>query len=166
MPDQEKKHPIDERVLLKNRQWTCALEEGIAGLPKDLQQQVMQGPGKDCAQVIKKLCSKYLGREVQDIEDLLEGYNLLRENLGLRGGKWRLEDGMAMGVFSECGCPMVRSGLLELHPTRCLCTHAMLTNLFQEATGEPVQVEIVESIGRGDKVCRFHVKPESLCGRE
>jgi predicted hydrocarbon binding protein len=163
--EQEKTHSINETILLKNRQWTCELEKGIAKLPGELQQQVMQGPGKDCAQVILKLCTKYLGHATKGIEDLLDGYNLMRENLGLHGGKWRMEGGEAVGVFSECGCPMIRTGLLDLHPTRCLCTHAMLENLFQEVTGGTAQVEIVQSIGRGDKVCRFEVKAEDVSGK-
>lgn len=94
----------------------------------------------------------------------MKGYNFLREALGLHG-KWRLKDGVAMGAFQECGCPMVRTGLLELHPTHCLCTHAMLKNLFQEAFDGPVTVEILESIARGDRVCRFQVTPENASSK-
>lgn len=161
MSEQGKDQAIGKLILAKNRQWTCALEKGLAKLPEDLQREVMQGPGADCAHVIMHLCGKNLGHAPEGIEDLLEGYNLLRESLGLHG-KWQLKDGVAIGVFSECGCPLIRTGLLELHPTRCLCTHAMLEALFQEATGGPVKVEIVESIARGDQVCCFQVTPESV----
>lgn len=164
MAESSKDQEAGKMVLAKNRRWTSALEKGIVGLPMDLQLEVMQGPGADCAQDIMKLCTKYLGHAPEGIEDLLKGYNLLREALGLHG-KWRLKDGVAMGAFQECGCPMVRTGLLELHPTRCLCTHAMLKNLFQEATGGPVKVEILESVARGGQVCRFQVTPENVSGK-
>lgn len=164
MAEQGKNQETGKMILAKNRRWTSALEKGIAGLPGDLQQEVMQGPGADCAQDIMKLCTKYLGYAPKDIEDLMKGYNLLRETLGLHG-KWRLKDGVAMGAFQECGCPMVRTGPLELHATRCLCTQAMLKNLFQEATGGPVKVEILESIARGNRVCRFQVTPENASSK-
>lgn len=70
MAEQGKNQEAGKMILAKNRRWTFALEKGIAELPEDLQREVMQGPGADCAQDIMKLCTKYLGHPPGGIEDL------------------------------------------------------------------------------------------------
>jgi len=62
-------------------------------------------------------------------------------------------------VCQECGCPLVRAGLVELSPTLCLCSRGWVQAVFEAALAKPVEVELEQAIGRGDPACRFVVKP-------
>ena len=97
-----------------------------------------------------------MGRQIDTIKDLVTGWNILRDARNLKG-RWRLENGVAHGIFDECGCPLVRSGLIELHPIQCLCSQGMMEMIFSKVAKKAVRVEIKRTIGRGDSVCEFVV---------
>jgi len=118
---------------------------------------IMRPAGVACASDLLSLCEKYLGKKVDSLENLVTGWNLVREGRHLTG-RWVIEGSSITGVFSECGCPLVRSGLIELHPVQCYCSQGLMETIFSRAAGKPVQVEIKRSIGRGDEVCEFSIK--------
>ena len=138
----------------KNQRWIEALEQGIDALDEDIRATIMKPAGESCASDIRILCEKYLGRRIYSLDDLIAGWNKLRENRGLNG-RWEITENHVRGVFEECGCPLIASGLVKLHPTHCYCSQAMMHSIFEEVTGKPVDVEIKQSIGRGDDVCDF-----------
>jgi hypothetical protein len=72
----------------------------------------------------------------------------------LRTSPWSL----AHGIFKECGCPLVRSGMIALHPIQCLCSQGMMEMIFSKVAMRSVKVEIKRAIGRGDDVCEFVIK--------
>ncbi len=117
----------------------------------------MKPCGRGCASDILSLCEKYLGRKVGSLEDLIAGWNMIREKGGLTG-KWEFERNAIRGVFKECGCPLVRSGLIELHRVQCYCSQGMMETIFSSVARRSIEVEIEKTIGRGDDVCRFLVK--------
>ena len=141
----------------KNRRWVALLQKSIAGLDERQQAALMEPCGQGCAEDILVLCRKFLGRKVGSIDDLVEGWNRIREQRGLTGRWERLQDGFE-GVFGECGCPLVSSGLVELGPVHCWCSQGMMGTIFSKVAGRPVQVELRKTIGRGDRVCHFLVK--------
>ena len=141
----------------KNKRWISRLHKGIAGLNQQQQAEIMKPCGRGCAEDILLLCEKILGRKVTSIEDLIEGWNIRRDELGLHG-KWVFEGSTIRGVFKECGCPLVASGLVDLHPVQCLCSQGMVETIFAKVAGRPVEVEIAETIGRGGKACHFIVR--------
>jgi predicted hydrocarbon binding protein len=138
----------------KNRKWVASLHRRIETLGDDVARSVMSAGGADCTSDLLALCGKKLGKPVTTVEELVQGWNGLRESRGLQG-LWELEGAVAHGVFHECGCALVRSGLIELHPVQCLCSEAMMQNIFSTVAGKPVEVLLRRSIGRGDEVCEF-----------
>ena len=141
----------------KNKSWISLLHKSISGLDKDQQTTVMKPCGQGCASDILALCEKFLGKKVHSLEDLITGWNMIREKRGLTG-MWEFEPNAIRGIFKECGCPLVRSGLIELHPVQCYCSQGMMETIFSEVAHRPIEVEIKQTIGRGDKVCHFLVK--------
>ena len=117
----------------------------------------MKPCGKGCAADILSRCEKLLAKIVNSIEDLITGWNMIRDKRGLTG-RWEYESDAVRGIFKECGCPLVRSGLIELHPIQCFCSQGMMETIFSEVAGKPIYVEIKQTIGRGDDVCHFLVK--------
>jgi len=155
MPDDKSKtvHPL---LLDKNMRWVGAVEKAIEGLTVEQQKALMREAGMDCAADILALCEKSLGHEIASVADLVRGWNLLRASRGLHGD-WVLEDNVVRCVFRECGCPLVRSGLVQLHPARCLCSQNMMETIFSKVAGKTVSVEIRQAIGRENAVCEFRV---------
>ena len=141
----------------KNRSWIAALHKGIDQMDERTKAAIMRPAGIACASDLLSLCEKYLEKKIESIEDLVTGWNIVRERRHLTD-KWLLEGNSITGVFNECGCPLVNSGLIELHPVQCYCSQGLMETIFSEVAARPVQVEIKRSIGRGDKVCEFSVK--------
>jgi len=151
--DKKEIHPL---LLEKNKRWIGAIEQGVAGFDPDQQKLVMKDAGKDCSQDIWILCEKFLNDKVESVADLVRGWNLLRQSRNLNG-EWILEGNIVRGLFEECGCPLVRAGLVELQPIQCWCSQNMMEAIFSRAAERMVFVEIKQSIGRGDKICEFHI---------
>ncbi|MGD0885358.1 MAG: hypothetical protein ABSA46_10905 [Thermodesulfovibrionales bacterium] len=84
-------------------------------------------------------------------------WNILRDERNLKG-KWVSEGNAVKGIFGECGCPLIRSGLIELHPVQCYCSQGMMETLFSQVSKKMVDVKIKRSIGRGDDVCEFLIE--------
>lgn len=116
----------------------------------------MKGPGLNCASDLLSLCEAHLGQQIDTVQDLVSGWNTLRDSRNLKG-RWKLENGIAHGIFHECGCPLVQSGLIQLHPIQCLCSQGMMDAIFSKVAKKAISVEIKRTIGRGDKVCEFAV---------
>lgn len=141
----------------KLKGWVEALESGLGGLSEEARLSVMRPAGAACARQIWRLCAEQLGREIGGPEDLVAGWNLLRQARGLVAG-WRLVPGGAVAELDSCSCPLVRSGLVRLQAARCTCSQAMLETIFSEVVGRPVAVEIRESVGRGGSRCHLVVR--------
>jgi hypothetical protein len=140
----------------KNKSWISLLHKSISRLDQQQQAALMKSCGEGCAEDILALCEKILGRKVASIEDLVAGWNIRREQRGSHG-KWEFEPNAIRGIFRECSCPLVSSGLVELHPVQCLCSQGMMETIFSKVAGRPIAVELKETIGRGGKVCHFVV---------
>lgn len=140
----------------KNKSWIAGLHESIDQLDEDLKLAIMKPAGMRCVEDILSLCEEYLGRPINTIEDLVAGWNILRDKRNLIG-KWKIEGDLIRGVFGECGCPLIRSGLIELHPVQCYCSQGMMEDIYSKVAKKEVSVDIKRSIGKGDNVCEFLV---------
>lgn len=143
--------------ISKNNRWVAGLHKSIDKLDHNLKLAVMKPAGKKCASDLLSLCEKYLGKHIDTIEDLVCGWNILRDKRNLIGN-WKFEGNNIRGIFGECGCPLVHSGLIELHPVQCFCSQGMMETIYSEVAKRAIEVEILQSIGRGDDVCDFLVK--------
>ncbi len=56
-----------------------------------------------------------------------------------------------------CLCPLVETGPPGLSGTYCACSVGYVREMFSQALGKPVKVELLESLKRGGKACRFKV---------
>ena len=138
----------------KNRAWITRLHESIDRLDASTKLTVMKAAGIACASDLMSLIEQYTGKRASSVAELVAGWNIVRDKRGLKGG-WKLEGNIVRGVFNECGCPLVRSGLIELHPVQCYCSQGLMETIFSEAAGKPVEAQIRRSIGRGDEICDF-----------
>ena len=56
-----------------------------------------------------------------------------------------------------CLCPLVETGPAGLSGTYCLCSVGYVQHMFESATGRPAKVELLESLKRGGKTCKFKI---------
>ena len=56
-----------------------------------------------------------------------------------------------------CLCPLVERGPDGLSGTFCECSVGYVREMFSQVTGNPVRVELLESLKRGGKACRFRI---------
>ncbi len=59
-----------------------------------------------------------------------------------------------------CLCPVVEKGPEGLSGTFCECSVGYVTEMFQRQSNIPVKVELIESLKRGGKRCRFKIALE------
>ena len=57
----------------------------------------------------------------------------------------------------SCLCPLVEKGPEGLSGTYCECSAGYVSEMFTEIVGKPVRVELLESLKRGGKGCRFKI---------
>ncbi len=138
----------------KNRSWIAQIHKSIDQMDKQMKTVIMRPAGAACASDLLKLCQERLQKKIESIEDLVAGWNIIREERQLKG-KWQIEGHTIRGVFGECGCPLVRSRLIELHPVQCYCSQGLMETIFSQVAKKTVEVEIIRTIGRGDDACEF-----------
>ena len=63
------------------------------------------------------------------------------------------EGGVIYLEYHKCGCPIVISGEID-NPFFCNCTRGYTKERFENLFGKPVKVELIESILKGDKICK------------
>jgi len=59
--------------------------------------------------------------------------------------------------YDQCYCPMVAGMEEKLSGTWCQCSRGWVLEMFETAAGKPVKVELLQSIMKGDPVCRFRI---------
>lgn len=93
-------------------------------------------------------------RNTNNIDDLLSELN----KTGIGGGNLKIEDNTITGVYEKCYCTY-RNALGDgISPEFCNCTKGWAKSFFEIVLDRPVEVELIQAIGRGDKVCKFAVK--------
>jgi predicted hydrocarbon binding protein len=60
-----------------------------------------------------------------------------------------------------CHCPRMREALrfvAAVSPTYCYCGAGFYKHIWEEILQEPVEIEILETVLKGDDVCRFAIR--------
>jgi hypothetical protein len=61
-----------------------------------------------------------------------------------------------------CFCPLIRGGLDEIPESFCYCGAGWPKQLWEGILEQPLQVEVVKSLTKGDDTCEFaiHLPPD------
>ncbi len=87
----------------------------------------------------------WVGKENCRMEGNIVYFNYVSNPRGLR-----VADGY-------CLCPIVEKGPEGLSGTYCQCSVGYVHAMFEKATGKKVSVELLESLKRGGKGCKFKI---------
>lgn len=120
---------------------------------------------KDCAKEIIKGCAaahydhlqmdKTLARFEGKLEDFLE---FLTAEWG-----WIIEYNKQDGVIlmdenkDVCACPLVHKDIGIKSPSLCYCAEGFAKKMFSAVVGYSVRAEVIESILRGAKSCKYRI---------
>ena len=150
---------VHMRELELLNKWLATLMAGLdAEVDERIRAQVMGSCGRACALHHGSIETvKTIQCNVREIDELLDELNR-QKNFWC--GRWVRDGDTIYSVCEECGCPLVRAGLVELSPTFCHCSRGWVKAVFETALGSPVKVELEQAIGRGDPVCKFIVLPD------
>jgi effector-binding domain-containing protein len=96
--------------------------------------------------------------------DIIHNYNDPADPQGYQQAQTKIDQSIA-----ACFCPIGQAAMkagLALSPTFCNCSAGYTRQLWEGIFQQPVRVEIVESVLRGDARCRFeiHIPPGVLKG--
>ena len=141
------------------RKWLATL---LAGLDEhvdgETRSRLMEACGKVCARHHASVdIARSIKQETKNLDEFLEKLNQQKDYWC---GKWVREGDAIYSVCKECGCPLVLAGLVELTPSFCDCSRGWVKAVFEVALGKPVEVELPQAVGKGDKVCKFVVLQE------
>lgn len=120
-----------------------------SGLDESLRVRFMEACGRDCAK-------RGATRMVEPFKGNVDGFvAAMAGHLG-KDNVWR-EGGLVTLQYPECYCPMVSKIKDKISDTWCICSKGWVLEMFGIAAGKPVEVKLVQSIKRGDPVCRFEI---------
>jgi hypothetical protein len=96
-----------------------------------------------------------------------QGDTLFVTKIPYNPDKYLTETDPLMRRYLACHCPLAASTILKegtkVSPTWCYCSAGFEKTLFDNAFGESLEVEVLESVLDGSERCRFAIKlPESV----
>jgi hypothetical protein len=153
-----RKTEIPEAARNLNVSWIESVEKTLDELGnRALVNQIMKAAGQKCAEAILADCEDILGKKPETVDELIEANNRRRSQKLNLDNYWQREGNRAHLVLDECGCGLVKAGLVKLNPVHCLCSAGLWENLFSTVCRGSVRVEIDQAFGFGDTRCEFTV---------
>ncbi len=157
--DPSRTTPCEEKQEFAQK-WVKRLFDNFDGnLDEAKRKEIMEGCGEACFQGSIK------GKRISamDIDTFINAINKSTgEVAAMREGN--IVDfrfiGEAKGLKTEdsrCLCPLVESGPEGLSGTYCYCSLGYVREMFRTYTGRDNSVELIESLKRGGKACRFRI---------
>ncbi len=128
--------------------WFAGFVRGIDSLDEPSQRKVLYECGKACAQSYTVQVFRDVKQNSVDIDSFLQ--NLSRRGSG--STYERIGSNMIKATYNQCGCDLVRLGLVK-SPTLCECSAANLRENLQQSLGVSASVTVESSILRGGTHC-------------
>lgn len=94
------------------------------------------------------------------IGDFMQQLNARKEGNDYYWQYTRNPDGLKISD-GYCLCPLTEKGPEGLSGLYCECSVGYVTYMIERYTGSQVKVELLESLKRGGKACRFKITPVS-----
>jgi predicted hydrocarbon binding protein len=155
---QDLETPVDKKMQFAHKWVKRFFDIFDKELDEPTRQRILEENGKQC--YMQGINQKYPPVSMEKfVEILQEGvgkencwmerntvyFNYVRDPRDLRK-----EDGY-------CLCPLVEDGPSDLSGTYCHCSVGYVREMFSSSTDQKVEVELLESVKRGGKRCRFKI---------
>ncbi len=129
-------------------------------LDEETRKKIMESCGKECfcayngAATWPKKGIETVDQYLQQIGALFGKENAYREGNKIYYNYNQNPNGLKI-ADGYCLCPLTEDGPEGLSPTYCICSTGYVKEMFDRMMGKPVKVELLESLRRGGKKCRF-----------
>jgi predicted hydrocarbon binding protein len=111
---------------------------------------LMESCGRACARGGAVTSAEKCGGDVDKLVSTLEKW--------VGKGHARRDADVVHIIYPRCLCHLVAKGPERLPETYCLCSCGWLKEMFETVVGNPVEVELLESVKRGAEQCSFTVR--------
>jgi predicted hydrocarbon binding protein len=134
-----------------SHQWIATL---LAGLDEETDAEtriaVLERCGRNCitGSMVKR--ARACRAQAKDEAEFLDKLGKDWKHLQREGDK-------VFVVYPRCYCPLVKDFPGELSATWCNCSRGWVKELFEQALGRPIQVDLLQSIRQGGETCKFQV---------
>jgi hypothetical protein len=158
----EKKPRSQERMEFAEKWVTRFFDVFDANLDPEIRKKVMMANGKVCflewiketGQQIKPVTLErfayWVKTNIKDDTYRVDGSTIyMQYTASAETGQPSKED--------ACLCPFVESKPAGLSPTYCLCSVGYVKAMHEMRFGRPVEVELLDSVVRGGKRCKFKI---------
>jgi predicted hydrocarbon binding protein len=113
--------------------------------------EVMEACGRRCIPQSFIRSAQACKEESKDNEDFLSRLGKTWKHLKKEGKKVYV-------IYEKCYCPLVKDHPEKLSPTFCNCSRGWIKELFESVLEGPVEVKMLTTIAKGDKICKFEVR--------
>jgi len=164
---------LGEKVLIKvmqdSEKYSSFKRPKQAAWWKSTTERLEKEVGKEKAQIIMALCGqkccgkgiRKTARRLMDESKSIEEFLVRASTEGVKEGEveYKLQDkNTIVGIFNRCFCGQVaQTKTLFKNKTYCQCSVEFHKQFFTAALGNPVKVELMQSIINGANSCRFTI---------
>jgi len=142
-----------ESLLRQTGRMIDHIVRGLEEVDQETRLRIMERCGEACAEVGDLHIAVKIAEEIDDLDEIVS-----RANKEIAWcGEWVREGDEITAVCRQCGCPLVRQGIVELTGTFCYCSRGWVKAIFEALLKRPVKVELEKAIGLGDDVCKYTV---------
>lgn len=132
--------------------------EGLEAVDEESKLEIMKACGKVCADEETWGPAVDIARRIseqeQDLERIIERAN---EEIDWCG-EWTLDGERITCTCEECGCLLVKSGVVRHTRVFCYCSLGWVETVFGILLKRRVSASLEKAIGFGDEVCRYEVR--------
>ena len=153
--------PCEERIEFLGGWVTRFFDQLDANITNDEKLKLMNGNGRACHRAglqgtpPKKM---NLDQLIEELQRRQGPDNCIRDGNDIVFS-YRETFADANGTKGHCLCPIAESMPKHLSGTFCLCSVGYVQDIFESATDKKFRVELLESLIRGGKGCRFKISP-------
>jgi hypothetical protein len=134
-----------------------AILEGLGQTDEETRDRIMRMCGEACAREEHfgpaTEIAESISREEKYLDRIIE-----RANGEISWcGRWMRSDDLISSTCRECGCPLVRHGVVRNTGVFCHCSKGWVETILGILLKRPVMVELEKALGLGDDECRYVV---------
>lgn len=135
-----------------------ALLDGLSLTDQETRQEIMRMCGEACAREEHWGPATLIAERIAEGEDDVERILARANDEILWCGKWVMQGDHIESTCRECGCSLVRFGVVKNTEVFCNCSKGWVQTIFSTLLRQPVRVDLEKAIGFGDDECRYIVR--------
>jgi hypothetical protein len=146
---------LNEGLRCYRDRLTCGLYEAIYDLDGASLDAIMKRQAQTCVAAFLDLAGLPTPMDLDSFREAMRDAEAMGAEINQEGNviHW------TQNRRDRCVCPLVQRAAVRLDPKLCVRSAYWVKYLFEGIGHTPVRVEIVETVARGGRTCRFKITP-------